>query len=299
MLRIRTDSLKSTAVSFGVLTTAILAGLWIVSVVTAAPAAACFDCECYFASNCTETDRGEYCDYVGDCFGDDGCVCVNKPDSKIDGVLKCGGPVGQPQCDGLCRGDRGGGIDWDDVTAEDVATAFDLYLSAYIEAALGGGGDPEPTLLSSAQAVPLNDAWREEVEDDVHQILIVLLGRDFLTPQVGGACADPYGQVPSLGMSGIDLLETVRAAFVQGVRDGEASGIRPAIDSFWATDSFEPFHPHGCYPHGHSRAPDVATCQGNQIEGLLEVVIDGQSPNSVQPSLPAASASGRFSGAGR
>lgn len=62
------------------------------------------------------------------------------------------------------------------------------------------------------------------------------------------------------------------------------------------TDSWEPLHAHGCYPHGHNGAPDIATCQGNQIEGMLQVLIDAQGPTAVMPSFPVTS--NVFGGAG-
>jgi len=278
------------------LTAAIVAGLWIVSVLTAVPAAACADCECYFSSDCVDTGRGKYCDYVGDCVGGSGCTCINKPDTKINNHYICGEPVGKPQCDGVCVDKRSTAVSWNDVTVDQVADAVDLYLDAYISAGLMGGGSPEPGLLAAAQSVPLTPEWRDEVERDVHQIMIVLLARDFLAATADGACARPYGQVPVLEPSAANLLDTVRAAFVQGIRDGDISGVRPAIDGFWASDFWEPLHPHGCYPHGHDNAPDVATCQGNQIEGLLDVVIAGQGPMAVQPSFPVPSS--LFGGAG-
>jgi hypothetical protein len=242
-------------------------------------------CSCYYDFECKATGRGEYCSYVGDCMGGNGCDCIIKPDVLLptvapydqqfpNGVLICAGPANQPRCDGVCRSNRPNVASYENAKPEQVARAVELLMAAYIKSGKEFGGYPDPDLVNKARqvAMGLNLAWQKEILNAVHDTLLLLLGGDFLPPT-----GEPmFGQVPQFGPEQTLLVETVGAALVEGIRTGNPELVKNAVYDFWNENEWEPLHPDHCYSHGHSQAQSVDDCMAGQLSGLLTVLVDGQ-----------------------
>lgn len=233
-------------------------------------------CGCYYASNCRDTDRGAYCNQVGDCMGREGCRCVPKPDQRINGELICGGEPGDPQCSGFCTDERATGARWETATPAQVAGAIDRLLSAYITVGRQGGGRPPAAVLEQIDSqVPT--PWREEIIGAVHNILFALLAGDLIKPSLlEPSWKAQLAQVPQLSESAVRLIDSVREGFVAGLRENDPQRVVDPIQRFWAEHNFSPLHRTLCYSHGHPGAPNTVTCQINQIRGLLAVLLKGR-----------------------
>lgn len=241
-------------------------------------------CSCYYSDNCQKTGRGTRCDYVGDCMGAKGCRCRPKPDKKINGEFICGSPEIPGQCDGVCRR-RPPWVFWDNVVRVDLARFADLMFEAYLGAARRGGGYALIEPLQNASRVRINADWQIEIESAVNHVLMVVLGRDFLPPTAhakdGG---EPRGQVLRINEAGINLLDTVRAAFV-----GALAGERPpdavdaAIKDFASSGAtYEPHHGGRCYPHGHPEYKQATPCLIDEVRAALDDLLEG-APTATAP----------------
>src|SRR5262249_39054540 len=218
------------------------------------PSYACTNCNCYFSSNCSQTGRGTICRYT---WNGEICTWIAKPNVRIGGVLICGGTPGQPQCDGRCRDQRRPGAIWRDIDRAVVATAFNLYLKAYLAVAQQGGGGPDPTLLKEAMSVPLPSDWHEELQEAIQDALDVLIGFDFMRSR-DPTC--PFGQCPALSDVPFLLVDTARQALEDGIVQNNSEAVVGPIRDFWKAYQWVPMHTGRCYPHGHPEVIDVAEC---------------------------------------
>jgi hypothetical protein len=251
-------------------------------------------CSCYYDFECVATGRGDYCSYVGDCWGGNGCECIMKPDVRLatvppydqqfpNGVLICAGPAGQPKCDGVCTSERRIGANYKKITPAKIAEVFDLVFEAYIQAGIERGGLPNMEIMNDARAaaIDLPVDWQRQILEAVHDALLTLLGGDVLPP----AGDRVFAQVPKLSPEQILLLTSVKEAMVTAIRNGDPSTVIGPILDFWAVNTVEPLHPDHCYPHGHTQAQSVEECQVGQLTGLLTVLTRGQD-ETCDPSQP-------------
>ncbi len=242
-------------------------------------------CSCYYDFECKATGRGDYCSYVGDCQGGNGCDCIIKPDVKLptvppfdvqfpNGVLICAGPALQPKCDGVCRAQRVAGASYKQVNPEKVAQVVDLILDGYFAAGCENGGLPKREFLDAARqlAIDFPVAWQKEILSAVHDFLFVILGGDVIPP----FGETTFAQIPKLSEEQKLLFETVKDAFVEAIRTGDPSLVEGPILDFWSTNEIEPLHPDHCYPHGHSQTQSVEDCMVGQLTGLLTVFVRDQ-----------------------
>lgn len=250
-------------------TAAMASGALSFSRAVAANAACPPDCRCYYSSDCRNTSRGDTCDRTNG-----SCTERPKPNERINGVLICNEKPGEPKCDGLCKSQRRPGASWSNVDLNLVANAADLYLRAYQTAAAGAGGPPDPGLLVQALAVAISNDWHLELQDAVHNLLDVLIGWDFLR---GRDQYVEFGEVPALESAPLQLLSSIRMAFVAGLRNNQPEAATPALLSFWAQgEVYRPMHLGRCYPHGHPNMPDIPACQAEEISGLLTLLLRGR-----------------------
>ncbi len=251
-------------------------------------------CSCYYDFECKATGRGDYCSYVGDCWGGNGCDCIIKPNVKLptvppfdqqfpNGVLICAGPAGQPKCDGVCTSERRIGANYKQITPGKIAEVTGLVFDAYIQAGIERGGLPNMEIINDARAaaIDLPVDWQRQILEAVHDTLLTLLGGDVIPP--GGDRS--FVQIPKLSPEQILLLQSVKDAMVMGIANGDPNTVVGPILDFWSMNEIEPLHPDHCYPHGHTQAQTVEECMIGQLTGLLTVLVRGQD-ETCDPSAP-------------
>ena len=112
------------------------------------------------------------------------------------------------------------------------------------------------------------------MQDAVHNLLDVVIGWDFMRARDQHV---DFGQIPALDSAPRELLNLVRTGFVTGLLNDDTDAVTPLIQSFWAQgDVYRPTHLGRCYPHGHADAPDLPTCQEQEINGLLTLLLLGR-----------------------
>lgn len=237
-------------------------------------AQACY-CECYFSSDCGFLST---CKYNG---------CIRR---RVNGKLKDG------RCSFL-------GL-FSVAELPSAGTALDLWLQAYEAAGGSGGGPPDPTLVASAQAVPLSREQHDVIREVAISVQEAYLGLTyysdpevhrigfFTSPEVavGNSCDDPFslndnGTVEALDQTHLGVGQLIRDAMVGELNnpdDGyfESVMARIAIDypEYRTYSRCEYPHP----DHGHEFPfPDGLSCLTEELGrtlGSMTAMTGGATP---------------------
>ncbi|HXH28736.1 MAG TPA: hypothetical protein VNL37_06800, partial [Candidatus Polarisedimenticolia bacterium] len=242
-------------------------------------------CSCSSHLECQVSGRGDYCSYAAPGGSGRACTVTMKPDVTLaavspydqqfpNGVLVCSGPAGSPSCDGVCRSSRVPTTSYRSLRPAKLAQVADLLLQAYIKSGSGQGGAPDPALVDQARQAAMNFSlgWQNEILASVHNVLMTVLGGDFIPPQEGAF----FGQIPKLTPESLALVQGVSQAFVEGLRNGDPTPVRNAVYDFFNNNTFSPLHAAHCYPDGVSQVENIPDCIAGELSGMTNVLIQGQ-----------------------